>query len=45
MAVKFTRLAHKIVMKPHLVAESCTIYSSCSRHQSGNFWIQSRICS
>jgi len=26
----------------HLVAESCTICSSCSGSQSGNFWIHPR---
>jgi hypothetical protein len=31
MAAKLTRLAHKIAVQLHLVAESCTIYSSCSR--------------
>jgi hypothetical protein len=31
MAAKITRLAHKIAIKLHLVAESCTIYSSRSR--------------
>jgi hypothetical protein len=31
MAVKLTRLIHKIVIQLHLVTESCTIYSSHSR--------------
>jgi hypothetical protein len=31
MAAKLTRLTHKIVIQLHLVAESCTICSSCSR--------------
>jgi hypothetical protein len=31
MAAKLTRLTHKIVIHLHLVAESCTICSSCSR--------------
>jgi hypothetical protein len=28
---KLTRLTHKIAIQLHLVAESCTIFSSCSR--------------
>jgi len=31
MAAKLTRLTHKIAIQLHLVAESCTICSSCSR--------------
>jgi hypothetical protein len=31
MAAKLTRLFHKIKIKLHIVAESCTIYSSRSR--------------
>jgi len=31
MAAKLTRLTHKIATKLHLVAESCTIFSSRSR--------------
>jgi len=31
MAAKLARLTHKIVIKLHLVTESCTICSSCSR--------------
>jgi hypothetical protein len=31
MAAKLTRLTHKIAIQLHLVAESCTIYSSRSR--------------
>jgi hypothetical protein len=31
MAAKLARLSHKIVIKLHLVAESCTICSSRSR--------------
>jgi hypothetical protein len=31
MAAKITRLTHKIATRLHLVAESSTIYSSCSR--------------
>jgi hypothetical protein len=31
MAANLTRLTHKIATKLHLVAESCTIYSSRSR--------------
>jgi len=30
MAAKFIRLTHKVVIQLHLVAESCTIYSSHS---------------
>jgi hypothetical protein len=33
MAAKLTRLAHKIAIQLHLVAESCTICSSRSRRQ------------
>jgi len=31
MVAKLSRLTHKIVIQVHLVAESCTICSSCSR--------------
>jgi hypothetical protein len=31
MVAKLTRLTHKITIKLHLVAKSCTIYSSRSR--------------
>jgi hypothetical protein len=31
MTAKLTRLTHKIATQLHLVAESCTICSSCSR--------------
>jgi hypothetical protein len=31
MAAKLTRLTHKIAIQLHLVAESCTIFSSRSR--------------
>jgi len=31
MTAKLTRLTHKIAIKLHLVAESCTIFSSHSR--------------
>jgi len=31
MVAKLTRLAHKIAIQLHLVGESCTICSSCSR--------------
>jgi hypothetical protein len=31
MAAKLTRLTHKIAIQLHLVAESCTICSSCSK--------------
>jgi hypothetical protein len=40
MAAKLTRLIHRIAIQLHLVAESCTICSSLSRGQSGNFWIR-----
>jgi hypothetical protein len=39
MMTKLTRLTHKIAIQLHLVAESCTICSSRSGGQSGNFWI------
>jgi len=31
MVAKLTRLTHKVAIQLHLVAESCTIFSSCSR--------------
>jgi hypothetical protein len=31
MAAKFTRMTHKIAIRLHLVTESCTMCSSCSR--------------
>jgi hypothetical protein len=31
MGAKLTRLTHKIAIQLHLVAESCTIYSSRSK--------------
>jgi hypothetical protein len=43
MAAKLTRLTHKIAIQLHLVAESCTIYRSLSRRQSGKFWIHPGI--
>jgi hypothetical protein len=43
MVAKLTRLAHKIAIQLHLVAKSCTICSSRSRWQSGNFWIHRRV--
>jgi hypothetical protein len=40
MVAILTILAHKIAIQLHLVAESCTICSSCAPGgQSGNFWI------
>jgi hypothetical protein len=33
MAAKLTRLTHKIAIQLRLVAESCTIYSFCSRRR------------
>jgi len=39
MAAKLTRLAHRIAIQLHLVADSSTIFSSNSRRpESGNFW-------
>jgi len=43
MEAKLTRLTHKIAMKLHLVAESCTFCSSRSSGQSRNFWIHPRV--
>jgi hypothetical protein len=34
MAAKLTRLTHKIAIHLHLVAESCTIYSSRSSREN-----------
>jgi len=31
MAARLNRLTHKIAIQLHLVTESCTIFSSCSR--------------
>jgi len=42
MAAKLTRLAHKIALQLHLLAESCTICSLAPGGQSGNFWIHPR---
>jgi len=42
MTTKLTTLTHKIAIKLNLVAELCTICSSRSSGQSGNFWIYSR---
>jgi hypothetical protein len=42
MAAKLARLTHKIAIQLHLVAESCTICSSRSGGQSGNFLIHPR---
>jgi len=36
MEVKITRLIHKIATQLHLVAESCTICSYCSRQPVRN---------
>jgi len=33
MAAKLTRLTHRIAIQLHLVADSCTTYSSRSRRQ------------
>jgi hypothetical protein len=38
---KLARLTYKTATQLYLGAESCTIYSSRSSSQSGNFWIQS----
>jgi len=43
MATKINRLAHKIAIQLHRVAESCTICSSRSRRPVRNFWIHSHI--
>jgi len=40
---KFTRLTHKTAIKLHLVAESCTIFSSRPRRPVRKFWIRPRI--
>jgi hypothetical protein len=42
MAANITILTHKIAIQLHLVAESCTICSSRSSAQSGNFRIHPR---
>jgi len=42
MAAKLTRPTHKITIKLHLVAESCTICSSLPWRPGGNFWIHPR---
>jgi len=38
MAVNLNRLTHKIVVQLHLVAESCTICSCCSRWPVRKLW-------
>jgi len=47
MTAKLTRLTHKVAIQLHVVAESCTICSSRSGGQFGNFWIHPRtsLCS
>jgi len=40
---KLTRLTHKIAIKLHLMAESCTVCSSSPGGRSENFWIRSRM--
>jgi hypothetical protein len=42
MAAKLTRLTHEIAIQLNLLAENCTICSSRSRRQSGNFWLHPR---
>jgi len=42
MVAELAILTHKIAIQLHLVAESCTICSSCCRRPVGNFWIHSR---
>jgi len=42
MAAKRTRLTHRLAIQLHLVAESCTICSSCSGWPVRKFWIHSR---
>jgi hypothetical protein len=39
MAAKLTRLTQKIATQLHLVAESCTVCSSCSRWPVRKIWI------
>jgi hypothetical protein len=43
MTAKLCRLAHKVAVQLHLMAESCTICSSCSRQPFRNFWIHLHI--
>jgi len=43
MAAKLTSLTHKLAMQLHLVAESCTICSSCSRWPVRKFWLHPRV--
>jgi hypothetical protein len=39
---KLTRLAHKIAIQLHLMAESCTICSPRSRRPVRKFWLRPR---
>jgi hypothetical protein len=39
MTAKLTRLAHKIAIQLHLVAESCIFAVLTQGGQSGDFWI------
>jgi len=42
MAAKLTRLTQKIAIQLHLLAESCTICSSCSRRPVRNLSVHPR---
>jgi len=44
MAAKLTTLTHKMAILLHLVAESCTIWSSRSRRPVRKLWIHPRTC-
>jgi hypothetical protein len=43
MTVKLTRLTHKIAIQLHLVAESCTIFSSRSSRPVRKIWVHPRL--
>jgi len=43
MVAKLTRLTHKIAIQLHLVAESCTVGSSCSRRPVRKLWVTSFV--
>jgi hypothetical protein len=44
MVAKLTRLTHKIAIKLHLVAESCTICSSRSRRPVRKLFMHHPLC-
>jgi len=44
MAVKLSRLTHKIAIQLHLVAEGYTFAVLAPDGQSGNFWIHPHKC-